>query len=174
MTTHDTSAQEEECCPFFHPEKWNDKTFHWKNKPFIKESVRAFFHIPFPPSIQKKILKMMSLAEKENKLDPDKEESLVLFSDPTPFRSEIHLSTTGEISGAGNAPMSGTFRAKVFQGSYDQVPKFIKSMREYITREFPGKSIPNENYFAHYAYCPKCEKKFGRNYTVLFAKVEEK
>ena len=31
--------QEQECCPKFEPSKWDNKTFTWKNKPFIKETV---------------------------------------------------------------------------------------------------------------------------------------
>lgn len=28
-----------------------------------------------------------------------------------------------------------------------------------------------KKYYVHYAYCPKCEKKFGHNYMILFAEV---
>ena len=39
-------AKEEECCPPFNPRKWDNKTFQWKNKKFIKDKVFTFFYIP--------------------------------------------------------------------------------------------------------------------------------
>ena len=44
----------QECCHEFDPKKWDKKTYLWKDKQFIKESMPAFFHIPFPPIIGKK------------------------------------------------------------------------------------------------------------------------
>ena len=95
--THENNNQE--CCPEFNPEKWNEQTHYWDNKQFIKESIPTLFHIPFPPMIGKKITKMWKMAE-ESKTAPPKEDILVLFTDPTPFRSELYMSVTGEISGA--------------------------------------------------------------------------
>ncbi|WP_424279232.1 hydrolase, partial [Eudoraea sp.] len=44
-------VEKQECCPKFHPEKWNEKTFDWDHKKFIKATVPTFFHIPLPPMI---------------------------------------------------------------------------------------------------------------------------
>jgi len=162
----------EECCPEFHPDKWNEKTFQWKNRPFVKETIPTFFHIPFPPMIGKKIVKMTNLAERAKRVESNKEETLVLFSDPTPFKSEIYLSVSGNVPGASNVPLNGTFMAKVFDGSYNAIPKFIKVMEKYLAKKVPNKSMKNENYFVHYAYCPRCQKKFGHNYMIIFAKVD--
>ncbi|MDH5718263.1 MAG: hypothetical protein OEZ22_11600 [Spirochaetia bacterium] len=167
MTKHKNSSQDDICCPEFHPEKWNEKTIKWKNKPFIKESIPAFFHIPFPPMIGRKIKKMMALAEKANKEENDKEKVLIMFTDPTPFKSEIYISVTGEVEGANNAPLTGTFITKVFDGGYNQIPKFVKIMNKYLEE----KSKKAKNYYVHYAYCPRCLKKFGHNYMILFAKI---
>lgn len=159
-----------ECCPKFNPKKWDKKTFDWDNKRFIKESVPAFFHIPYPPMIGKKISKMMALATSPNKIDSKKDEVLVLFQDPNPFKSNIYISVTGNVPGANNVRISGTFIAKVYDGPYNAIPKFAKDMNNYLNKK--GKRIPrNDEYYVHYAYCPKCEKKFGHNYMILFAKV---
>ena len=174
MTKHKAKHLDpnEECCPKFHPEKWDEKTFQWEEKSFVKEAVPALFHIPFPPMIEKKIVKMTDLVEKANKTEANKEETLVLFSDPTPFKSEIYLSTTDNVPGANNAPLSGTFMAKVFDGSYNAVPKFIKFMKKYLAKKVPEKLMKNEDYFIHYAYCPRCQQKFHHNYMIIFAKVK--
>lgn len=159
---------EKECCPKFNPKKWNGKTFHWKNKPFIKESIPTLFHIPFPPMIGKKITKMMNLADEAKKVSSRKDEILVLFRDPSAFRSEIYISVIGNVPGANNSKISGTFIAKVFAGSYNAIPKFIKQMNEYLAKK--GKTA--KDYYVHYAYCPKCAKKYGNNYMILFAEIK--
>jgi hypothetical protein len=53
-----------ECCPKFDSTRWEEKTFNWDKKSFIMESIPTFFHIPYPPMIGKRVLKMMDLAGK--------------------------------------------------------------------------------------------------------------
>jgi hypothetical protein len=159
-----------ECCPKFNPGKWDKKTFNWNNKRFIKETIPQLFHIPFPPMIGNKITKMMSLATAANKIDSKKDEVLVLFQDPSAFKSNIYISVTGDVPGANNTKISGTFAAKVYDGPYNAIPKFVKDMNMYLGKD--GRKIPGDDeYYIHYAYCPKCEKKYGHNYMILFAKI---
>jgi hypothetical protein len=66
---------------------------------------------------------------------------------------------------ANNVTISGTFISKVFSGPYNAIPKFIKQMNEYLATQ--GKKA--KDYYVHYAYCPKCAKKYGDNYMILFA-----
>ncbi len=157
----------DECCPKFHPERWDEKTFNWKNKLFIKESVPTLFHMPFPPMIGKRLTKMTKLAEDAKKMDENLENTLVLFTDPSPFKSEIYLSVTGNVPEANNTALSGTFIAKVFDGPYNSVPKHIKVMDEYLAKQ----NKKAKKYYVHYAYCPGCAKKFGHNHMILFALV---
>lgn len=157
---------EKECCPRFNPKKWDEETFVWNNKPFITESIPTLFHIPFPPMIEKKITGMMELASRFRKMPYKKDETLILFQDPGPFKSNIYISVTGNVPNAKNTALSGTFIARVYDGAYGSVPKFIRQMNDYLGRELPSK-----DYYIHYAYCPKCAKKYGNNYMILFAKV---
>lgn len=159
-----------DCCPKFNPEKWDKKIFKWNNKHFIKETIPTFFHIPFPPMIGKSITKMMSLATDSNKIDSKKDEILILFQDPSAFKSNIYLSVTGNVPGANNINVSGTFVARVYDGPYNAIPKFIQDMNKYLEKE--GKKIAKDSeYYVHYSYCPQCEKKYGHNYMILFARV---
>lgn len=156
-----------ECCPIFNVEKWDEKTFHWENKHFIKESVPAFFHFPFFPMIGKKVTKLMKLAEKTNKLEANKEDILLLFFDPTPFKSEMYLAVTDNVAGASNSTLTGTFKSKVFDGENKEIRKFFKEMDAYLSK----KGEKAKNYYIHYAYCPKCSKEAGHNYMVMFAEM---
>ncbi|MBT8297377.1 MAG: hypothetical protein KJO52_03510 [Maribacter sp.] len=156
-----------ECCPIFHPEKWNQKTFNWEHKKFIKASVPTFFHIPFRPMLGKKITNMMKIATDSRKLSDDMEDVLLLFTDPTAFKSELFLSVTDTVPNAENTTLSGTYLTKVFDGAYNAIPKFIKQMDAYLAKQ----DKKANQYYVHYAYCPKCAKENGHNYMVLFAKV---
>lgn len=156
-----------ECCPKFNPEKWDQKTYNWNNKPFIKETIPTFFHIPFPPMIGKRITKMYTMVEDAKRAEANNEDTLLLFRDPSAFKSEIYLSVTNSVPGANNVTISGTFIGKVFAGSYNAIPKFMKQMNEYLATQ--GKKA--KDYYVHYAYCPKCAKKYGHNYMILFAQV---
>jgi len=159
---------EKECCPKFNPKKWDEKNFKWKDKPFIKDSIPQIFHIPiFPHMIGTKITKMWNLANGAKKVSSKKDEVLILFYDPSPFKSELFLSVTGKVPNAENVKISGEFISKVFDGAYQDIPKFIKQMEGFLSKK--GKT--SEKYYIHYAYCPKCAKKYGNNYMILFAKV---
>ena len=158
--------KEKECCSKFEPSRWDGKTFNWKDKTFIKEFIPTFFHIPFPPMIGWKITKMLKLVEKAD-VCPAKKDWLVLFYDPRAFKSELYMSTNGRVEGGVNVKISGSFMAKVFDGPYNAIPKFIKKMDKYLD----GKGKKALKYYVHYAYCPGCAKKFGKNYMILFAKV---
>jgi len=160
------SKENQECCPKFDPEKWDKQTYHWDNKPFIKETVPTLFHMPFPSLLSKRITKLCKLAE-EAKLAVKSEDALLLFRDPSAFKSEIYLSVTAPLSGADNVNLSGTFVARTFAGPYNAVPKFIKQMNEYLASQ----NQTAKDYYIHYAYCPKCAKKYGDNYMIIFANI---
>lgn len=155
------------CCPEFEVQKLDNKTLTWEEKPFIMETIPTCFHIPFPPSIGKKIVKMMDLAGKSDACTTDLAEALILFRDPSAFRSEIYLSVTKKVEGANNTSISGTFQARVFDGKYNSIPQFIKEM----DLSLKEKGLKAKDYCVHYAYCPKYAKKFGHNYLILFAQV---
>ena len=160
-------TQNQPCCPEFDVVKWDKKTFDWKDKLFIKETIPTLFHIPFPPMIGKKTMKMHGMAEKAGATIPDLSDALILFRDPTAFKSEIYYAVTKEVDGANNTNVSGTFMARVFDGPYNAIPRFMKEMEEYLKEN--GRQA--QDYYVHYAYCPKCARESGHNYMILFAKV---
>jgi len=150
----------------FDPSRWEGKAHSWKGKKFIRETVPQLFHIPFPPMIGQKITRMWKMAC-EVKMASGKEDALVLFYDPSPFKSEIYLSVKGAVPGADNVELSGNYYSKVFDGPYNAVPKFINEMDQFLQKK--GKAA--KKYYIHYASCPKCAKEQGHNYLVMFAEV---
>lgn len=99
--------------------------------------------------------------------ESDIESTLLLFRDPSAFRSEIYLSVAGNVPNAENITISGNFISKVYSGPYGAVPKFMKEMNKYLESQ-NKKAL---DYYIHYAYCPKCAEKYGDNYMIIFAKV---
>ncbi len=164
MTTSNEKIKEE-CCPPFNIEKWDGKTLVWDQKPFIKASVPTMFHIPFSKKLGKKITKLMHQAEYQDSLEKDKTNTLLLFTDPHPFRSDMYLSVSGRVPKANNVNLSGAYISKVFDGPYRAIPTFMKEMDRQLKLEHKKA----KKYYVHYAYCPKCAKERGHNYMVLFA-----
>jgi len=101
------------------------------------------------------------------KASPKNEEFLMLCYDPSPWKSELYMTVTKQVPDAENVTISGTFLSKVFDGPYNAVPQWIKSMDAYVAKK--GKTV--KKYYFHYAYCPKCVKKYGHNYCIAFAEV---
>lgn len=159
--------ESKECCPKFNVGRWDKKSFNWNQKKFIKDSIPEFFHIPIPSMISKKISRMWAAVEKNDAASPNKEDTLILFRDPTPFKGEIYISVEKNISSEENVEISGNFVSRVFDGGYNDIPRFIKEMDKYL--EETGKNA--KDYYIHYAYCPKCSEKFGNNYMIIFAKI---
>ena len=157
-----------ECCPKFYPQNWDEKLHQWEGKRFIKESIPTLFHMPFPPMIGKKIRKMMTQVEASGLEQAPKDEILLLFMDPSAFRSEIFLSVEGDIPNAKNVKITGTFFSKVFEGPYNAIPGFIKQMEQH---HLDHDQKAAHKYYVHYAYCPKCAKKEGHNYMIIFSEL---
>ena len=110
---------------------------------------------------------MWRQAQESQTVPPNKEDILVLFTDPHPFKSEIYFSVTGSVSDAKNVALSGAFKSKVFDGPYNAIPKYIKEMDGWLA----NKGEKSKKYYVHYAYCPKCAKDSGHNYMILFAEI---
>ena len=52
---------------------------------------------------------MMALATNSNKISSKKDEVLVLFQDPSAFKSNLYISVTGNVPKVNNIKISGIF-----------------------------------------------------------------
>ena len=155
------------CCPKFDPNIWDERTTIWEDKMFVTESVPQFLHMPLPGVYGKAITKMITAIEGANARTGDIE-FLMLAQDPSPWRSNLYVNTTKEVLGLNNVKLSGKYLSKVFDGPYQDVPKYMKEMESYTA----GKGEVAQDYYFYYTYCPKCSKKYGHNYIVVFAKLK--
>lgn len=163
MSNH--SENSAECCPKFDPASWNEKTHIWKDKRFIQDEVRQIFHMP--TNMGKVVTRMFSKIQAADAM-PATSDFLMLAYDPSPWKSELYMNITKDVPDAKMVTLSGTFLSKVFDGGYNEVPKWLKAMEAYVKGQ--GKII-KKHYF-YFTTCPKCAKKYGHNYVVAFTEVE--
>lgn len=150
------------CCPRFNPQPWDEKEVVFKDKLFIKDHVTSFLHIPL--NFGKVMVKNM---ERIVKADALALEPLLLSDENSLWGADIYIAVSKEVPGAEIARISGTFLAKVFEGPYKNVRKWVKEMMSYVQSQ--KKSLQKLYFF--YTTCPKCAAHYGKNYIVLLAKV---
>jgi hypothetical protein len=159
-----TYNAESGCCPRFSPDKFDGKTFIWDGKLFVKDHVRTLFYMPL--NFGKVITRSWSKIEAADALTP--EPPLVLSDHTSKWNMDIYIEVPKSVPGAEMATLSGTFMSKVFEGPFNKVGEWEKSMRSWVKDQ--GKSV--KKHFMYYVYCPKCAKFYGKNYTAFVTEVE--
>jgi hypothetical protein len=151
------------CCELIDPNLWEDKTVIWQNKSFVADHVTSFLHIPL--NMGAKMVKNMKLI-KASQAEPAL--GLMLCDEGSLWGNEIFIDATKDVLGAKMAKLSGTFMTKVFEGSYKDAGKWAQEMAAFVKAK--GKEMKKLYFF--YTTCPKCAKAYGKNYVVLFAKID--
>jgi len=150
------------CCPRFNPQPWDEKEITFKDKLFIKDRVRSFLHIPL--NFGKVMVKNMERIQKAEALAP---EPLLLSDENSLWGADVYIAVAKDVPGAEMARISGTFLSKVFEGPYKNAGKWAKEMKAYVQSK--AREIKKMYFF--YTTCPKCAEFYGKNYTVILAKV---
>jgi hypothetical protein len=151
------------CCEPFDPRPWQEKEIIWKEKLFVKDHVTSFLHIPL--NMGKEVIKNMALIEKAN---AKAAYQLMLTDEKSMWGADIYIDVSKKVPSAKMATLSGTFLTKVFEGPYQNAGKWAEAMKEYV--EHKRKKVI-KLYFS-YTTCPRCAKVYGKNYVVLFAKID--
>ena len=156
------SNNEEVCCPKFDPEPWDGKEITWEGKPFVKDRVRSFLHIPlnFGAVMRRNMAKI-------GEAEAMPEEVIVLSDENSLWGSDVYIAVDTAVPDAEMVSLTGTFMTKVFLGPYENAGSWAQEMADHVTSA--GKTL-NQLYF-YYTTCPKCAKKYGKNYVVLLAQV---
>lgn len=142
------------CCPRFNPKDWDGETFEFKDKPFVRFTVRSFFYMPLNLGSQMTTTWAAIVVAKA-----DTDEFVAMTYDMSPWKAEHFLAVSKAVPGLENVKLSGKFMAKVFEGPYQDAPKWIKAM------DTKGKV------YLYYTTCPKCQKVYGKNYVVALAEL---
>ncbi len=157
----------EECCPVFDPNPYQNKTIEWKDKLFVKDSMRTFLHMPLFGVFGKTVTRMMNKVDAAEANVEDRD-VIMLCGDPSPWKSELFINVSREVPEIENVRITGTYLTKVYDGPYKEIRNWISDMRQHVKNE--GKEI--KDLLFYYTTCPKCAEKHGHNYIVGFAKVD--
>lgn len=157
-----TAPTEKECCPRFDPALWNEKEMVWENKLFVQDRVTSFLHIPlnFGSIMTKNMARIEAAGALQNNM-------VVLSDDTSLWCSLVYLEVAKDVPGARMTTISGTFLSKVFEGPYRNIKNWIEEMRAFVNAK--GKTL--QKFYFYYTTCPKCARKFGKNYVVILAQI---
>ncbi len=157
-----STDQNVECCPPFNPEPWDGKEITWEGKKFLQDRVRSFCHIPlnFGAVMKRSVTKI----EAAHAQSPN---MVVLSDENSLWGADVYVEVENDVPNATMATISGTFLSQVFEGSYSQVKTWMQSMEKTVADK--GKTM--KKLYCYYTTCPRCAKKYGKNYVVLLAQV---
>jgi len=154
--------QKTECCPKFDPTLWDGKVFEWEGKKFIKDKVFTLFYIPinFGSVMTRSVKKIDDSGAKML-------EGIVLSEHTSKWNMDVYLAVDKEIAEAENTTLSGKFLSKVYEGNFKDTGIWMKDFERYAK----DKDVVVNKIYTWYTTCPKCAKKYGKNYVVMVAKV---
>ncbi|MCA9495903.1 MAG: hypothetical protein KC589_03090 [Nanoarchaeota archaeon] len=152
------------CCPKFDPKPWNEKTFEWKNKKFIKDKVCSIFYMPINfGSVMKKFNDKLEKAETKSS------DYLCLSEHTSMWNINVYLAVDKDIPNAENINLNGKFITKVYEGPYKDMKKWQDDFNKFAN----NKKLNIEKQYFWYTTCPKCAKKYNKNYVVIFGKIKQ-
>lgn len=157
------SLKTETCCPEFNPAPWDDKILEWSGKKFIKDKVCTFFYMPINfGSVMRRLHKKVKQGAA---VVPD---WMSLSDHTSKWNMDLYLALDKAIPDAENIQMSGKFYSKVYEGPFKDTGKWCKNFKDLAK----SKGLKISKWYMWYTTCPKCAKKYGKNYTVIIAKLD--
>ena len=159
---HMNNSQQPQCCPEFNPALWDGKIVEWGNKKFIKDKVFTLFYMPINFGSV-----MTRLVKKIDEAGTKMSEGIILSEHTSKWNMDLYVAVDNEIAGAENTTMSGKFLCKVYEGNFKDTGIWMKDFESYTK----GKGVVVNKTYMWYTTCPKCAKKYGKNYVVIVAKV---
>lgn len=156
------SKNNEECCSKFNPGPWNEKIINWKNKKFIKDRVFTIFFMPI--NFSQIITRMMRHIDNTKGASTD---NICLSDHTSKWNMDIYVGVNREIPGANNVTLSGRFVSKVYEGDFKDTGIWCKDFEKFTK----SKKYEIKKLYMWYTTCPKCAKKYGKNYTVIIGQI---
>ena len=155
--------EEAECCPPFDPAPWEDKFVEWKDKKFVKDKVcTAFFMTLNFGAVMRRVDAKVRAA------GATFVDNLGLSDHSSRWNMDLWLAVDKDVPGVENTTLSGKFYSRVYEGSYQNTGKWCKDYEE----KAKAMGLTIKKWYMWYTTCPKCAKKYGKNYTVILCQVE--
>ncbi len=158
----ETLQKEEVCCLKFDPAPWDNKTFTWNNKKFIKDKVFTLFYMPV--NFGGVMKRCQEKIEKTGTVGAD---AMWLSDHTSKWNMDLYISVDTKVEDAENVVMSGNFFSKVYEGNFKDTGKWMEDFERFTTE----KGMAVKKMFMWYTTCPKCAKKYGKNYVVIIGQL---
>ena len=155
-------SAEKECCPKFDPAPWQERRVALDGKKFVQDRVRSFLRIPL--NFGAVMARNMAAIQAAGAEPPN---MIVLSDENSLWGADVYLEVSRDVPGLRKASIPGTFLAQAYEGPYRDIPKWIADLKRRIAGQ--GKTLRRLLFF--YTTCPKCARKYGRNYVVLFGQI---
>ncbi len=153
---------QENCCPKFDPAPWDEKTFEWNDKKFVKDKVRTLFHMPLNFGA------VMKRLDKKLRASGASVPGNIGLSDHTSkWSMDILVAVDKDIPDAENVALSGKFFSKVYEGPFKDTGKWCQDFA--AVAKDRGLALTKQ--YMWYTTCPKCAKKHGKNYVVILGRM---
>ena len=154
--------QQFDCCPPFDPGPWDNQVKNWENKTFIRERVATFLYMPLNfGGVMRRLDKKVRAA---GATVPD---YLCLSDHTSKWNMDLYLAVDKNIPGAHNTTLSGQYLSKVYEGPFKDTGKWMKDFDTMAQ----SKGVHVQKTYMWYTTCPKCAKKYGRNYVVVMGQI---
>lgn len=157
-----SETKETGCCPRFNPEPWDEKTFEWHDKRFVKARLGTFMYMPL--GFGKVMTRLMKSVEDAGAKSPD---NLCLSDHTSKWNMDIYLAVDKEIPDEENVTLSGKYLSKVYEGDFKETGKWGEDFKKYAA----AKGAAIKKWYMWYTTCPKCAKAYSKNYVVTIAKI---
>ena len=94
-------------------------------------------------------------------------DNLCLSDHTSKWNMDVYFAVDRKIPGAKNATLSGTFYSKVYEGPFKDTGRWCKDYEDLVK----AKGLNIKRWFMWYTTCPKCAKKYGKNYVTIITQV---
>jgi hypothetical protein len=150
------------CCPKFDPAPWDNVNFEWNDKIFVKGSVFIFFYMPCNfGSVMKK------MDQKITEAGANWSEMICLSDHTSKWNMDLYISVDKPVETLEQKILTGKFYSKVYEGPFKDTGIWHKDFEKLLA----AKGLVQSKIYLWYTTCPKCAKKYGKNYVVMIAKV---
>lgn len=160
MTTQ--AGNESVCCPQFDPGPWDDRMIEWKNKKFVKDNVFTFFFMPVNfGRVMRRIDKKVRAA------GAGMQDYLALSDHTSKWNMDLYVAVDREVAGIENTTLTGNFYSKVYEGPFNATAKWCHDFENIVK----ARGLGIKRWFMWYTTCPKCAKKYGKNYVAIISEL---
>jgi len=93
---------------------------------------------------------------------------LCLSEHTSKWNMDVYLAVDNAVAGAQNVVLSGEFFSRVYEGDFKDTGKWCADFEAQARKK--GLSVQKQ--YMWYTTCPKCTKKYGKNYVVVVGLVK--